>query len=258
MMMDDAATRELLGAYALDACDDEVAAVEALIAHDLDARHEADRLREVASWLAATEALAPSAGLRDALLSRARRVRPAPGDDPALALYVAQTDRFDALLDEIRPEQLDVETFNGLTVRELVVHMAAMESAFAASAGSPTIPEVIGTRTDVRGIGMVRIYPAHDRGGIPRGASPRSSLLVFGSDRLPHQPGDLDAFAAQRGDAPGVLGVQSNVEKWHVPFVMTACLYVKCRSEATAPCTVAAADARQPPRERANPRRRMP
>ena len=63
-MMDDAATRELLGAYALDACDDdEVAAVEALIAHDLDARHEADRLREVASWLGATEALAPSAGL---------------------------------------------------------------------------------------------------------------------------------------------------------------------------------------------------
>ncbi|MBV8950142.1 MAG: anti-sigma factor, partial [Actinobacteria bacterium] len=38
-MMDDVAARELLGAYALDACDDdEVAAVEALLARDPDAR----------------------------------------------------------------------------------------------------------------------------------------------------------------------------------------------------------------------------
>src|ERR1700730_12962831 len=161
-MMDDAATRQLLGAYALDGWDDdEVAALEALIAHDLDARHEADRLREVASWLGATEALVPSAGLRDALLSRARRVRPAPGDDPALALYVAQTDRFDALLDEITPEQLDVETFNGLTVRELVVHMAAMESAFAASAGSPTIPEVTTEDIEARTHELIDLF--HDR-----------------------------------------------------------------------------------------------
>jgi uncharacterized protein (TIGR03083 family) len=142
-MMDDAATRELLAAYALDACDDdEVAAVEALLARNPDAQREADELRNVASLLGATQAVAPSPGLHESLLLRARRVRPAPGDDPALALYVAQTDRFDALVAELRAEDLDVETFNGLKVGELVVHMAAMESAFAASAGTPTIPEL--------------------------------------------------------------------------------------------------------------------
>jgi uncharacterized protein (TIGR03083 family) len=142
-MMDDATARDLLAAYALDACDDdEAAAVEALLARDPDARRETDELRNVASLLGATQAVAPSPGLREAVLSRARRVRPAPGDDPALALYEAQTDRFDTLVAELQPEDLGVETFNGLTVGELVVHMAAMESAFAASAGTPTIPEL--------------------------------------------------------------------------------------------------------------------
>jgi uncharacterized protein (TIGR03083 family) len=150
-MMDDGATRDLLGAYAVDACDDaEIAAVEELLVHDTDARREADELRNVASLLGATQALAPSPGLRDALLSRARRVRPAPGDDPALALYEAQTNRFEALVAELRPGDLALATFNGLTVGELVVHMAAMESAFAASAGTPTIPDLTTNDIEVR------------------------------------------------------------------------------------------------------------
>ncbi len=142
--MDDTATRELLGAYALDACDDdEVGAVEALLARDPEARREADELRNAAALLGATHAVLPSPGLRDALLSRARRVRPtAAGGDPALALYEFQTDRFEALVGGLQAEDLGVETYNGLTIRELVVHMAAMESAFAASAGVPTLPEL--------------------------------------------------------------------------------------------------------------------
>jgi uncharacterized protein (TIGR03083 family) len=144
--MDDATARELLGAYALDACDDdEAAAVEAFLERDDDAAGEARRLRETAAWLGATAALVPAPGLRETVLARARRMRPSAaeaGDDPALRLFRAQTDRFEALLDELTPDQLDVVTFNGLTVRELVVHMAAMESAFAASVGSPTVDGV--------------------------------------------------------------------------------------------------------------------
>ncbi|MBV8951157.1 MAG: maleylpyruvate isomerase family mycothiol-dependent enzyme [Actinobacteria bacterium] len=169
-MMDDAALRELLGAYALDACDDgEVAAVEALLARDPDARREADELRNVASLLGATQAARPSPGLRDAVLSRAWRVRPsAAGDDPALDLYAAQTERFDALVDALNPDDLEVETFNGLTVHELVVHMAAMESAFAASAGAPTIPELTTvdvearTRDLIAQLGGRPVSDAHD------------------------------------------------------------------------------------------------
>jgi len=144
--VDDATARELLGAYALDACDDdESAAVEAFLERDDDAAGDARRLRETAAWLGATAALVPAPGLRETVLARARRMRPSTGeagDDPALRLYRAQTDRFDALLDEVTPDQLDVVTFNGLTVRELVIHLAAMESAFAASVGSPTVEGV--------------------------------------------------------------------------------------------------------------------
>jgi uncharacterized protein (TIGR03083 family) len=142
-MMDDTTARELLGAYALDACDDEeVGAVEALLERDPEAQAEADDLRNVATLLGSTQAVTPSPALRDALLARARRVRPAPGDDPALALYEERSNSFDTLVSGLAPEDLQVETFNGLTIRELVVHMAAQESAFAASAGTPTIPEL--------------------------------------------------------------------------------------------------------------------
>ena len=37
---------------------------------------------------------------------------------------------------------LDVPTFNGLTVRELVIHLGAMESAVASTIGRPTAPDV--------------------------------------------------------------------------------------------------------------------
>ncbi len=164
--MDDATTRELLGAYVLDACDDdEVAAVEDLLARDPGAQREADELRNVASLLGATHALMPSPALRDELMSRARRVRPAPGEDAALALYEAQADRFEALVDELDAHDVDVETFNGLTVRELVIHMASMESAFAASVGRATIPDLTTTDVEARThelIGRLRDAPLSD------------------------------------------------------------------------------------------------
>lgn len=159
--MDDATTRELLGAYVLDACDDdEIVEVEELLARDPAARHEADELRNVASLLGATQALAPSPALRETLLSRAGRVRPAPGEDAALALYETQADRFEALVDGLETRDLDVETFNGLTIRELVIHMASMESAFAASVGTPTIPDL--TTTDIEARTHELIDRLHD------------------------------------------------------------------------------------------------
>jgi uncharacterized protein (TIGR03083 family) len=150
--MDDATARELLGAYALDACDDtEATAVEAFLARDGEAAVEAKRLRDAAAWLGATQALVPAPGLRETVLARARRVRPrAGGEDDALRLFRAETGRFEALLDDIAPDELDVVTVNGLTVREVVVHMASMESAFAASVGSPTIHGVAASAIEPR------------------------------------------------------------------------------------------------------------
>ncbi len=52
------------------------------------------------------------------------------------------TSCFDAVLDEMTDGSLDVRTFNGLTVRELVIHLASMESTVAQVIGRPTVPDV--------------------------------------------------------------------------------------------------------------------
>jgi uncharacterized protein (TIGR03083 family) len=147
MSIDDATLDELLGAYALDAVEpDEAAAVEAYLERSPGAADEVARLRKAAAWIGATEALAPPPALHDAVLDAARSRRRAQhdgaGDDPFLTAYLTETGRFDAVLDEVPAHGWDVRTFNGLTVRELVTHLASMESTVASAIGSPTVPDV--------------------------------------------------------------------------------------------------------------------
>jgi uncharacterized protein (TIGR03083 family) len=119
---------DLVGAYALDACEpEEVVAIDEYIADHADAAAEAERLRDVAAWLGAAGALNPPGRLRDRLLAvAAERVEPVA---PVDALR-RETQRFDALLDLIGPADLDVITHNGLTVRDLVAHVAIVDEAF--------------------------------------------------------------------------------------------------------------------------------
>ncbi len=133
--------RELLGAYALDALDDqEVAAVEALLERDPDSAREVERLREAAAWIAATEALAPPRDLRSQLFARAKAL------SPELRVYRQAVARHEALLDSIPESALDASTTNGLSVGDLVVHLAAMESAVAETIG---FPQAVTAETDV-------------------------------------------------------------------------------------------------------------
>lgn len=149
MSTDDALLDELLGAYALDAVEpDEAAAVEAYLDRAPAAADEVARLRNAAAWIGATEALAPPPGLRDSVLAAARARRPTPfgrserNDDLSLAVYLSETRRFDGLVGALTDDVLDARTFNGLTVHELVMHMAAMESAVASAVGRATVPDV--------------------------------------------------------------------------------------------------------------------
>jgi len=137
--LDDAALEELLGAYALDACEpDEMEAVERFLDRDPRAAAEVARLREAATWVGATEALEAPPALRTAVLTAARARRgPGSSADPVLDLYVAETARFDQLVDELTPADLEAVTVNGLTVGELVIHLAAQETMLAAAVGSP-------------------------------------------------------------------------------------------------------------------------
>src|SRR5215210_2068486 len=143
MTTDDTTIDELLGAYALDAVEPaEAAAVEEYIERAPSAASELARLRNAAAAIGATEAFAPPPELLDSVLSAARTRRPAHTDDPFLAVYLSETARYDALLDTVPADALDVLTDNGLTVHELIIHLAAMESAVAAAIGRPTAPDM--------------------------------------------------------------------------------------------------------------------
>ena len=127
--------QDLVGAYALDACEpEEATAIDAYVAIHADAAGEAERLRSAAAWLGAVGALNPPQSLRDRLLAvAAERVDALP---PVEALR-RETERFAALLESLTPADLDAVTFNGLTVRELVAHVAIIDEAFVTSAGEP-------------------------------------------------------------------------------------------------------------------------
>jgi anti-sigma factor RsiW len=71
--MDHGSVGELMGAYALDACEEhETGAIEAHLAECAECQTEAARLREVAGWIGASEATAPSDELRSRLLNAAK------------------------------------------------------------------------------------------------------------------------------------------------------------------------------------------
>jgi uncharacterized protein (TIGR03083 family) len=140
----------LLGAYALDACEpDEAAEVEAVLARRPDLALEATRLARVASWLGAAEAVEPQSRVRDAVLGAALDRRAAAGD-PVVDVYVAFSDGFADAVAALPADALDVVTANGLTARELVVHMAAQESLLAQQLGTPTVADLPEEDVDAR------------------------------------------------------------------------------------------------------------
>lgn len=128
--------QDLVGAYALDACEpDEANALDTYVAEHPDAAAEAERLRDAAAWLGAIGALNPPATLRDRLLAvAAERVDSLA---PVAALQ-RETERFEELLDSLTPADLGAVTYNGLTVRDLVAHVAIIDEAFVADAETQT------------------------------------------------------------------------------------------------------------------------
>lgn len=160
MSTDDAILDELLGAYALDAVEpDEAAAVEEYAERTPHAADELARLRNAAAAIGATEALAPPPELFDGMLTAARVRRPTrTADDPFLGAYLSEMARFDALLDTLPDDAFDVLTFNGLTVQELVIHLAAMDSAVAAAIDRSTGPDVKADSIEARTAAFIDRY----------------------------------------------------------------------------------------------------
>jgi uncharacterized protein (TIGR03083 family) len=138
----DAEVEALLGAYALDACErDEAAAVEAVLARRPDLAREAQRLSRAAAWIGATEATEAPLAMRADVLAAAISRRQGPAD-PVVDLYLSLSERVGNAIDDLPDDALDVVTPNGLTARDLVVHMAAQESLLAQNLGVPTIDDL--------------------------------------------------------------------------------------------------------------------
>jgi uncharacterized protein (TIGR03083 family) len=148
---------ELLGAYALDACElDETEAIEELLARDPVLAREAERLRQAAAWIGATEALEPPPALRSSVLAAARaRATSGPSVDPAVDLYEGETAALAEVVDGLDPAALDLDTANGLSVRDLIVHCAAQESLAAQQAGAPTVAGIDSEDIDTRTAALV-------------------------------------------------------------------------------------------------------
>lgn len=133
---DDAALEDLLGAYALDACDaDEVAAVQELLDRRPDVAAEAGRLSQASAWIGATEALTAPEALHSSLLAAVRARRSSGALDAAARCYAASTARLGETIGALQVDEHAELTPNGLTARELVVHLAAQEAALARAVG---------------------------------------------------------------------------------------------------------------------------
>jgi uncharacterized protein (TIGR03083 family) len=141
--LSDAEVEELLGAYALDACDhDEAAAVEAVLARRPDLAREANRLSSVVAWLGAADATEPPGRMRADVLKAARTRRHGLAD-PVIDVYLSLSERFEDAVVGLPTDALDAVTPNGLTARDLVVHMAAQESLLAQHLGAPTVDDLV-------------------------------------------------------------------------------------------------------------------
>jgi uncharacterized protein (TIGR03083 family) len=157
--LSDADVAELLGAYALNACEpDEAAAVAAALARNADLAREAERLARAAAWLGAAEALDPPSSLRnnvtDLIGNRGAERRAHASVD----LYRTQSGRFAGAIDALRDGELDATTTNGLCARDLVIHEAAQESLLAQAVGVSPLPEISETDIDARTAAFVEHF----------------------------------------------------------------------------------------------------
>ena len=126
---------DMIGAYALDACEpDEVLALDEYVAAHPDVAAEVERLRDAAAALGAIGGLQPPTDLRTRLLATASERVTALTAPEALE---AETERFDAVLAAITGADLDTVTENGLTVHELIAHIEAVDRAFVDEATAP-------------------------------------------------------------------------------------------------------------------------
>jgi uncharacterized protein (TIGR03083 family) len=131
-----AGIRDLLGAWALDACvDTEAVAVEAHLAECPSCAGEAWRLRSAASWIGVVAARPAPAGLRQAVLEAARRQRGPSLAGTLTAAYAGQAALLDRLLDAVEPADWQRAWPRHRDLRGLLAHLVRNDAMLAADLG---------------------------------------------------------------------------------------------------------------------------
>jgi uncharacterized protein (TIGR03083 family) len=159
--MSDEELRDLLAAHALHASTPmEIDAIEDFLTRNPAAATEFARLSTAAAWIGATEALTPPPALRSSVLAAARARARTLGvtDDELTRLYRAATDRCDDFVSTLVADDLAAKTQNGLSVRDLIIHLAAMESMVSAALGTPVTELDASTDVDARTAQFVEAF----------------------------------------------------------------------------------------------------
>jgi hypothetical protein len=138
---------DLLGAWALDACDSgEAAAVEAHLSHCHDCATEARQLRAAASWLGFDRVEAPPPGLRQATLAKARQRRAPMPAATLVEAYADQVALLDRLLGTVQFEDWRRTDPRHGDMRGMIVHLAGNDARLAADTGLRVVTGVSATR----------------------------------------------------------------------------------------------------------------
>lgn len=135
-----AGVTELLGAWALDACEGgEAATVEAHLDDCAGCAAEAQRLRAAAGWVGVERVAAPPARLRGSMLAEARARRPPSVLRTLTDAYAIQVTRLDRVLAALAPDDWRRADPRHNDLRGLVAHLAANDAMLAADVGLPVV-----------------------------------------------------------------------------------------------------------------------
>jgi uncharacterized protein (TIGR03083 family) len=135
-----AETLDFLGAWALDACDDDEAArVEAHLGTCPSCAAEARRLKSAAGWLGLDGLRPAPPALRESVLAAARERRAPRPPSTLVGAYAGQASLLDDLLARIGMDGWMRTTPRHDTVGGVVAHLARNDAMLAADAGLPTV-----------------------------------------------------------------------------------------------------------------------
>jgi uncharacterized protein (TIGR03083 family) len=141
---------DLIGAWALDACDpDEAAEVDAHLSGCVTCAAEARRLRSAAGWLAADRVVPAPPAMRHRVLASAWAARPPALMHTLVGAYAGQAALLDRMLGAVRPDDWARPDPRHETVGGVVAHLAGNDAMLAADLGLPVVPVPAGPAPEV-------------------------------------------------------------------------------------------------------------